>query len=179
MTRTRWIIAGVLLTIAIVFGWITIALFASPTVDDPGQADAIVMLAGGKRRLPKVVELVGDGVADTVVLASKWVPPVWASSPCNTRESPFGPGVRVLCFEPDPSSTRGEARFVAELAEAQGWDSLVVVASTDQVTRARMLFERCWDGELAIVGVDHHQPFPVRAVYEWAAMAKVLVNTGC
>ena len=179
MTRTRWIIAGVLLTAAIVFGWLTVALFASPTVDDPEKADAIVMLAGGKRRLPRVVELVEESVADTVVLASKWVPPVWSASPCNSRASPFGAGVRVLCFEPDPSSTQGEARFVAELAETQGWESLVIVASTDQVTRARMLFERCWDGELAFVGVDHQQPLPVRAVYEWAAMVKTLVNTGC
>ena len=51
--------------------------------------------------------------------------------------------------------------------------------STDQVTRARMLFERCWDGEMAFIGVDHQQPLPVRAVYEWAALTKALINTGC
>ncbi len=68
---------------------------------------------------------------------------------------------------------------MAELAEQQGWDRLVVVASTDQITRARMLFERCWDGDLAFVDVSHSQPAIIRVVYEWAGMAKALVNTGC
>ena len=179
VTRTRWIIAAVLSLMAIVFAWISYALFASPTVDDPGQADAIIMLDGGGRRLAKVTELVDQGVSDNVVLASKWVPPVWSASVCNTRPSPFPADVRILCFEPHPSSTRGEVRFVSDLADEYGWDRLVIVASTDQVTRARMLFERCWDGELAFVDTDHKQPWPVRAVYEWAAMAKALVNTGC
>ena len=179
VTRNRWIAAGILGVAVVVFGWLTIALFASPDIDDPTEADAIVLLAGGGRRIPKAVELAEQGVADTVVLASKWVPPVWSKSACNTARNPFPSEVRILCFEPDPATTRGEARFVSDLAEREGWESIVVVASTDQVTRARMLFERCWSGELAFVDVKHSQPFPVRAVYEWAAVTKALVNQGC
>jgi uncharacterized SAM-binding protein YcdF (DUF218 family) len=179
VTRARWIAAGALFVVVIVFGWLTIALFASPDVDDPGQADAIVLLAGGGLRVPKAIELAEQGVADTVVMASEWRPPVWSKSACNTARNPFPREVRILCFDPDPSTTRGEARFIADLAEDQGWSRLVVVASTDQVTRARMLLERCWDGDLAFVGVNHSQPFPVRAVYEWAALAKAWVNRGC
>jgi uncharacterized SAM-binding protein YcdF (DUF218 family) len=179
VTRARWIAAGAALALLIVFGGITIALFARPTIDEPEHADAIVLLAGGGRRVDKAVALAEDGIADTVVLASKWVPPVWSKAACNTGRNPFPDEVRILCFDPDPSTTRGEARFVTDLAESQGWDSIVVVASTDQVTRARMLFERCWDGETAFVDVAHSQPLPIRAVYEWAAMAKAMANTGC
>lgn len=167
------------LVVIAVFGWLSYELFGDPTIDGPGQADAVVMLAGGGRRLERVVDLVNVGVTDTVVLASAWTPPVWSARPCNSGPSPFPDGTRILCFQPDPSTTRGEARFVADLADREGWDRVVVVASTDQVTRARMLFERCWDGQLAFVDVDHSQPFPVRVVYEWAAMAKAVVNSGC
>src|SRR5581483_1500567 len=47
---------------------------------------------------------------------------------------------------------RGEARAVARLARTHGWRSVAVVTSTFHVTRAKMLFRRCYRGELAFVG---------------------------
>jgi uncharacterized SAM-binding protein YcdF (DUF218 family) len=62
--------------------------------------------------------------------------------------------VRVLCFQPNPFSTQGEARAVARLARAHGWSRVVVVTSTFHVTRARMLFRRCYPGKLWMVGTS-------------------------
>jgi uncharacterized SAM-binding protein YcdF (DUF218 family) len=59
---------------------------------------------------------------------------------------------RVVCFTAVPFSTQGEARTITRLARARGWHSAVVVTSTFHVTRAHMLFRRCFHGRLAMVG---------------------------
>jgi uncharacterized SAM-binding protein YcdF (DUF218 family) len=57
-----------------------------------------------------------------------------------------------VCFTAVPFSTRGEARTVSRLARERGWRSVVVVTSTFHVTRARMLFRRCYRGPLTVLG---------------------------
>jgi uncharacterized SAM-binding protein YcdF (DUF218 family) len=58
----------------------------------------------------------------------------------------------VVCFTAVPFSTVGEARTVTGLARERGWSSVVVVTSTFHVTRADMLFRRCFHGRLSVVG---------------------------
>ena len=59
---------------------------------------------------------------------------------------------RAICFAPDPYSTQGEARWIAQEAKERGWGSIVVVTSTYHVRRARMVVRRCYGGDLAVVG---------------------------
>jgi uncharacterized SAM-binding protein YcdF (DUF218 family) len=74
----------------------------------------------------------------------------------------------VRCFRPDPYSTRGEARWAAR----QGWDSLVVVTSTYHVRRTRELFERCFDGDLAVREADTpFENFVIGVAWEWPKSA--------
>ena len=153
-----------------------------PRVDDPGQADAIYVLGGGGERVPYAVDLARLGVATEVVFASVFVEAqgVWSARPCNSVRPERVPDEVVFrCVQPDPLTTRGEAQMLAELADAEGWRTVVVVASTDQVSRARRLIDRCWDGDTRMVAVDHSQPWPVRAVYEWGASLKATIQRGC
>jgi uncharacterized SAM-binding protein YcdF (DUF218 family) len=114
-----------------------------PSTDEPGRVDAVVVLAGGSERLPAALELLGKGVGPVLVLDPDR--PSWRALCGRTR--PY----RVLCYQPVPYSTRGEARAVARFARERGWDSIAIVTSTYHVTRARMLFERCFDGRVAVV----------------------------
>jgi len=129
-------------------------LFVWPRADSsPAHADAVVVLSGGlDRRLDPALKLVREGVARTLVISSpnrgKWPK---ARALCAGRTRP-APGVKVVCFQPQPFSTQGEARAVARLARAHGWKRVVVVTSTFHVTRARMLFERCYHDRLWVVG---------------------------
>jgi uncharacterized SAM-binding protein YcdF (DUF218 family) len=87
---------------------------------------------------------------------------------------------RVVCFEPEPRTTRGEARFVADLARRQGWRRIVLVTTTEQALRASHLLERCWDGEVQVADVDSGRSRPLRIAYEWAATARAAVTRrGC
>jgi uncharacterized SAM-binding protein YcdF (DUF218 family) len=80
-----------------------------------------------------------------------------------------------------PYSTRGEARTVVRLAGARGWRSIVVVTSRFHVTRAHMLFRRCWHGPLSMVGAPSTWwKLPI----EWASetgklLVQLTVQRGC
>ncbi len=166
----------------VVAGVLTDRWFVHPRIDSPGTPDAIFVLGGGGDRVGFALDLARDDVATDVVFASTFVESenVWATRPCNSRRPRNVPDEATFrCFEPDPGTTRGEARLLRDLAEIEGWEEVVVVASTDQITRARRLIERCWDGEARLMGPDHSDPWPVRAAYEWGANLKATFVTGC
>jgi hypothetical protein len=152
------VIRRLLLVLAALVGaWLVACafLFVWPHTDaPPAHADAVVVLAGGlDRRLDPALKLVRDGVAPVLAVSSpnrgKWPK---ARALCAGRVKT--PGFHVRCFTPTPYSTQGEARAVARMARAFGWSRVVVVTSTFHVTRARMLFHRCYPGKLWMVGTS-------------------------
>lgn len=133
-----------LATIAVLFIW--------PREDSPERADAIVVLSGSRDyRLPRALELMRAGVAPTLVI-SNGQDPRWrqASRLCADGHQSF----RVVCFIPEPDSTQGEAEGVARIAAQRDWRTVALVTSRFHVTRARMLFERCFSGNVDVVGTD-------------------------
>ncbi|MEM9468374.1 MAG: YdcF family protein [Actinomycetota bacterium] len=168
------VVAGVAFTI-LSYRW-----FVNPTEQEPESADVIYVLGGGGPRMEYAVELVREGVSNRVVFSSTYLGRVWAATPCNRRPVADVPSGTIFeCLEADPSTTRGEAQLLAELAEDRGWERVIVVASTDQVTRARRLIERCWDGEALFTSVSHDQPTAYRVAYEWGASIKATFLRGC
>ena len=182
--RTLLISASVLAVVALGFSVLSYQWFVSPTEQEPGTADVIYVLGGGGDRVEYALELLRDGVSstNTIVFSSEYLPRgrIWSAQPCNRRPTPDVPEqTRFECIEADPSTTRGEARLLAELVEDRGWESVVVVASTDQVTRARRLIDRCWDGDVRLTSVPHDQALPFRIAYEWGATIKATFLQGC
>jgi uncharacterized SAM-binding protein YcdF (DUF218 family) len=118
--------------------------------------------------------LIAEGISDTLVI-SDGLDPGWveAVALCKSR--------RAICFTPDPYSTQGEARWIAQEAKERGWDSVVVVTSSYHVRRSRMIVERCFHGDLAVVGA--HPPFGNRVIgvaWEWPKSVYYLtLNRGC
>lgn len=179
--RTRRFATATIVAVgALVFLLLTNLWFLSPTVaDKPVAADAIIVLAGGGDRTTKGAELAAAGLAPVVVYADpgRDSGSVTANRYCNGRESL---PAEVICVDPQPAKTQGEARAAMLLAEQRGWENLIVVASTDQVTRARRLFNRCGDATLQMVDVEHASSPVKRAVYEWGATLKsVTTKRGC
>ena len=158
MFLIRWAFRLVLFAV-LVFAFLaaTVYLFVFPHMDRVTHADAVVVLSGGRTdRLPKGLKLVQElevkqgGVAPTLVISdgrAQGYPQ--ANVLCRGGQS-----FRVVCFRPDPYSTRGEAEGVARLARKHHWRSLIVVTSRYHVFRSRMLFKRCFKGSLAVVGSE-------------------------
>jgi uncharacterized SAM-binding protein YcdF (DUF218 family) len=154
-------------------------LFVWPPANDtpPEHADAVVVLSGGRdSRLDPALRLVDRGIAPILAISSPFRDPRWTTAIRLCNGETRHPRFKVICFQAVPYSTRGEAETVTRLAKHEGWTRLVVVTSTYHVTRARMLFERCYHGKLWTVGTS--APL-LRLPEEWASeTGKLIVQTG-
>lgn len=136
-------------------------------VDEVGEADAVVMFVGGRgERLDTAHALMDRGVAPVLVIPNGRAPE-WPEANVLCRgDAPF----QVLCPDPQPDTTRGEARAIADLAASHGWSKLVAVTSTYHVHRASLLLDRCHDGTITMVaaptGLDPIA-WVTRLAHEW------------
>jgi uncharacterized SAM-binding protein YcdF (DUF218 family) len=176
----RWtaVVVAVLAVGWLVAGYLVIG---SPAMDRPATADAIVVLGSptAQDRLTTARRLVDAGVSRNLVIS------LFAEDQPLTQQrycaAPLG-GFEVFCFRPDPATTRGEAEYVASLATQHGWHSIVVVTSTYHVSRARLIFQRCFDGRLQMVGTSHGMSvgkWAYEFLYQTGAYAKAVVQRDC
>lgn len=174
MLRPFLVIASVLVAALAVA---SVPLFILYEDDEVTKVDAVLVLAGEKRRLSVGLDLVRRGVAPLLVI-SDGLDPRWTQA---NRLCRFGDPEQILCIRPEPYSTRGEAQMAARLQQERGWDSIVVVSSRFHLFRARLLFERCVDGELVFVGSPNPGGLrlPLAIAFEWIKLARATVAKDC
>jgi len=143
--------------LALVGIWVVLCLVFftwSPwQADAPAKADVVVVLSGGRERLPPALALIRRGVAKTLAISSVSRTKPWAIARRLCASGRYA-HARVLCFEARPYSTEGEAKTVERLVREHRWSHIVVVTSRFHVTRAHMLFRRCYHGSLSFVGAS-------------------------
>ena len=156
--------------------------FVWPRVDaPPARADAVVVLSGDRNvRLDPGVRLVGRDVAPVLVISGALQDPHWPKAQRLCRLGRVAEA-RVICFDPVPFSTRGEARAIGRLAREHGWHRIVIVTSTFHLTRARMVVHRCYRGRLWAVGTPTKWwRLPEEWVFETGKLAVQLTSErGC
>jgi len=162
--------------------WIgaTLVLFAWPRTDAARPADAVLVLSGGRNsRLDPALALMRRHVAPVLVISGAGFDPKWRKARRLCADG--ARGFRVLCFDPRPYSTRGEARGLARLAREHGWTTVDVVTSRYHVFRARMILKRCYHGHLAVVGADYPWTIaPVAWASEWGKLlVQLTVQRSC
>jgi uncharacterized SAM-binding protein YcdF (DUF218 family) len=168
-----------LVTVAVLFvAWVAVTarLFVWPSLPPlPPHVDAIVELGGPGDRDAVALRLARDhraqyvvqSTVDSDVAADRCLPPV--------------SDVTVLCFHPEPNTTRGEAQSIQRLATQYGWKSVILVTTPDQAWRARVRVTRCFDGDVAVSTA----PLPLvdwlwQIPYQWAATIKAFtVERSC
>jgi uncharacterized SAM-binding protein YcdF (DUF218 family) len=161
-----------LLLAALLLAWLvaTAVLFVWPRTDDAGRADAIVVLSGGRNsRLDPALRLMERHVAPVLVISGAGYDEAWrkARRLCADGARRF----RVLCFDPKPYSTRGEAEEIARLARRHDWRRVDVVTSRYHVFRARIVLRRCYHGDMAMIGTRYRwQEAPLDYVAEWGKL---------
>ncbi len=165
--RLWWAAAAV----AVVFAGATARLFVWPAQGMPPRVDAIVVMNGPGQRL-QAAQLLGWAHRAPMLLVARGSPRWGYGSACAGRI----PAVTVICFDPSPSTTRGEAEFAGRLASRYHWRSIALVTTPDQATRARIRMQRCFHGQVyvtttALPAAD----WPWAIAYEWGAMFKALV----
>jgi uncharacterized SAM-binding protein YcdF (DUF218 family) len=167
-TRWRRVLAAVAVVV-LAFAAVTVRLFVWPAQGMPARVSAIVMLAGPGDRLSVALDLARQHRAPVLVVSQGQH---GYGGPCPAAT----PGVTLVCFEPDPGNTRGEAEFVGRLAKKDHWTSVVLVTSRPQDTRARVLVGRCFGGSIYVVtGSLPLSAWPYQIAYGWGALFKALV----
>jgi len=157
------------LTVLVAFGTATARMFVWPVQGVPSHVSAIMMLAGPGDRLDMALQLARARQASVLVVSRGYK---GYGNMCPQKI----PGVTLICFDPSPSSTRGEARFVGRLAKRYHWRAVVLVTTRAQDTRARIRVGRCFSGKIYVVAVP--QPWydlPYAITYEWGATLKALL----
>jgi hypothetical protein len=134
----------------------------------PVRADAIIELAGP-----------ADDDRDRVALdlARNQKAPVLVQSTLASDTACLPPvaGVRLMCFHPDPVTTRGEARYIGNIAARQHWHSVILVTTPDQAWRARLRVSRCFPGKVYIATAHLPARDWLRQIpYQWLASVKAL-----
>jgi len=148
---------------------VTARLFVWPAEGMPASVSAIVMLAGPGDRLPVALRLAREHRAPILVVSQGWQ---GYGGPCP----PAVPGVKLMCFNPNPGNTRGEAEFAGRLAQRYHWRSMVLVTTRAQDTRARIITERCFGGSVYVITAPlPASSWPYQIAYEWGALMKALV----
>jgi uncharacterized SAM-binding protein YcdF (DUF218 family) len=152
-----------------------IALFVVHHDDRPARADAVVVLAGSRFRLPVGIRLVREGYAPLLVVSRSH------TGALERRVCAGRLRLRVLCVDAKPSSTGGEARAIGRLARSRRWRRIDVVTSQFHVFRARMLIRRCYHGGLRMVGAKQPEwKLPWYMVTESAKLAwQLTVDRAC
>ena len=166
----RWrVVLTAALVLFLAFVVATAGLLVWPAQGTPGHVSAIVVLAGPGDRMPVALDLADSGRAPVLVVSQGYE---GYGGHCPPRPAQ----VRLICFDPNPPTTRGEAEYVGRLARQYHWTSVVVVASRPQATRARLLVERCFAGPVYIAtGPIALHSWPYQLAYGWGALLKALI----
>jgi hypothetical protein len=171
----RW--HKVVIVVAVVFIAISMAtarLFIWPDQGMPAHVSAIVMLDGPGNDMSVALHLARQHRASFLALS--------LGTPDSGPRCPRPiPGVTVVCFNPAPPTTQGEAEYVGRLARRYHWHSIAVVTITPQDTRARLRVGRCFAGPVYMVTTPIGlTSWPYEIAYEWGALVKALVfQRGC
>ncbi len=174
--KRRRTAAVAVVVLAIVFSTATARLFIWPDRGMPARVSAIVMMNGTGDRLDTALNLAWQHRAPFVVIA-RGSAYFGHGSVCAPRI----PHVQVICFDPSPATTRGEAEFAGRLARRYHWQSVVLVTTTPQDSRARLRVERCFTGPVYVMTASLPlRSWPYELAYEWGATVKALiVGRGC
>jgi uncharacterized SAM-binding protein YcdF (DUF218 family) len=165
----RRALVGVLVLV-LAFAVATARIIVWPARGMPSRVDAIVMLAGPGNRLPVALRLAAERRAPVLVVS---LGHLGYGGPCPAASS--APEVKIICFDPDPADTRGEAEFAARLARRYGWRSVVLVTIAQQATRARIMIRRCYSGSVYVVTASQAwYQWPYQIAYGWGSLFKAL-----
>ncbi|WP_328799516.1 YdcF family protein [Rhodococcus sp. T7] len=171
--------------LAMVIGGVGIAgyfVYTKSHVDPVKPVDAIIVLGGEHDgREEYAIGLARRGVSKNLVLSNAYgTGDKKMVALCATKDPRF----TVTCIPPIPATTRGEAQFTRDLAERNGWSSILVITWRYHLPRARYIFSQCFDGEIVMHPVPRDYNFSLAEweyayLYQTVGFAKAFLQGRC
>jgi hypothetical protein len=176
------IILGVIATIvgiAVTITLIGLPLFVFPRTDTPTVSDVVFVIGPPEQsRLDIAHKLIDDGLAKNFMISVRETQARWFKDCAASRYNE----ATVYCAQPEPFTTQGEAEWLKTMALLHHWNSAIVITQTDHISRARMLVERCYSGQLQMVADPKPMQFRdwiYQYAYQTAAYVKAFIFTSC
>jgi hypothetical protein len=144
LRRVLLSLLALLLSVVIAWGVAGYVLLVKPSLDAPRHVDAVLVLGPptADGRFDVGYQLLKSGYASTLVVSGPTPNLPQLKELCHDGI----PNAKIICFQPVPRNTRGEAQKIALLAKRYHWKSIMVVTSTYHVSRARTIMKRCFSG---------------------------------
>ena len=171
-------VAAVITTVSLVVAFAVVNL-AYPQTGRPERTDVVLVLGPATSdRIALAESIMKQGLSANLLVSvgsSKNT-----SDPdkiCSKRVS-----YTVYCAVPDPFTTQGEARWLGRMAQEHGWKSATVITFKPHISRARIIVQRFFDGELDMLAVT--TPLSLidwmyQFAYQNAAYVKAVLTPGC
>ena len=178
------------LLLALVLGCLqTARAVLFPRVDSPDRVDAIVVVAGAADdRYVFARHLAEGGVSDRILVSqpggtgqyADMIAEYCADSPVRARD---GREITIECFRPDVDTTEGETTAATRIAREEGAESLLVVTYWGHVSRVRIYFEQCFDGDGDVYVTDTPRPLTKSRkdalLHETGGYVKAFIRPAC
>lgn len=163
------LIAG-LAVVAIVVAGLPVYVFP-PQGDTDDAADLVYVIGPPtSRRINLAESLLKDGTAPAALVS------ISADEADDQPEHlDFCDEADVTCETPDPFTTKGEALLLEQYAETHPVGRTIVITFTPHVARTRYIFEKCYPGEVTVVGIDERLT-PWRWVEQYAYQTAAFVK---
>jgi uncharacterized SAM-binding protein YcdF (DUF218 family) len=127
--------------------------------DRPERADAILVLGDDNfagDRAAKAAELFREGMAPLVVASGRMLRPYAGIAELMGRdlETKGVPVAAILRFPQKAANTREEVQALRTLAAGRGWKRVLVVTSNYHTRRARYIFSKIFQPQIAVMMVS-------------------------
>lgn len=151
-----WLARATLTVLALLLGG-CVWLYGVPPSGQAHDAGPVVVLGGGTGdRFDLGRELVASSQQPRELVLSAGAADEYEAAGGDCDDD------GVICVEPDPMNTYGEALTVSALARERGWEEVTVVTSEFHVTRTRLLFAYCMHTPTRVVASDSGLPVGAR-----------------
>ncbi|QWT23388.1 hypothetical protein KPL76_11755 [Subtercola sp. PAMC28395] len=156
-----------------------VANLAYPQTGRPERTDVVLVLGPATNdRIALAESLMKKGLSSNLLVS------VGSSKATSDPDTICSKKVSytVYCAVPDPFTTQGEARWLGRMAREHGWKSATVITFKPHISRARIIVQRCFDGELDMLAVT--TPLSLidwmyQFAYQNTAYVKVALTPGC
>jgi uncharacterized SAM-binding protein YcdF (DUF218 family) len=184
LRRVALIVTTTLLALLVGNGVVGFLEFNRAEADQLQHADAVIVLGGEHDgREDFGLQLARDGWAKTVVLSNPYGPddPVMQNA-CRPQDD-----IEVICRAPEPSTTRGEAEMMRQLANERGWKKIIIASWRYHLPRARLIFGQCFsDDPNSVITQAVPRTYPLSLVhweliytYQWGGIARAIWQGDC
>jgi len=173
--KRLWCAVIALVVLLVGFSAVTARWFIWPPQGMPARVDAIVLLNGPSdlNRLEEALDLARARRASFLVISYSPEGPRWWSS--GSACAPKVTEAKVICFIPNPDTTRGEAEFAGRLARQYHWHSIVLVATAPQDPAALLRTRRCFSGKIYMINVSFPgSEWPGQVAHYWGGFLQAL-----